>query len=80
MRNSSAALSFKLKTTASSAGRGNQAAVAGGNATTRVGDVENLEKQAGQVGASLSQDAVPLHFSQQTSLSFCIAYIHKLCG
>lgn len=54
MRNSSAALSFKLKTTASSAGRGNQAAVAGDNATTRVGDVENLEKQAGQVGASLS--------------------------
>lgn len=42
MRNSSAALSFKLKTTVSSVGRGNQEAVAGDNVTARVGEVESL--------------------------------------
>lgn len=82
MRNSSAALSFKLKPTASSAGRGNQDTVAGEQCHSKGGRCKEFggeENQEGQVGASLSQKAVPLCFSQQTSLSFYIAYMLKLC-
>lgn len=74
MRNCSAALSFKLKTTASNAGRGNQEAAAGGECHSKGGRCGE-ENQTGQVGASLSQEAVLLRFSQQTSLSFCTAYM-----
>lgn len=79
MRNSNAALSFKLKTTVSSAGRENQEALrGGGGGGSKGGRYEEFggeENQAGQVGGSLSQEAVPLCFSQQTSLSFYIAYM-----
>lgn len=65
MRNSSVSLSFKLETTVSSVGRGNQEAVAGGQCHSKGGRCEEFggqENQAGQIGASLSQEAVPLLF------------------
>lgn len=60
MRNSNAALSFKLKTTASSVGRGNQEAAAGGQSHSRggrCGEFGGEENQAGQVGAGPSQES-----------------------
>lgn len=74
MRNCSAALSFKLKTTVSSAVRGNQEAAAGGQCHKQGWEMWR-GKPAGQVGASLSQEAVPLCLSQQTSLSFYTAHM-----
>lgn len=82
MRNSSVSLSFKLETTVSSVGRGNQEAVAGGQCHSKGGRCEEFggqENQAGQVHASLSQEAVPLLFfhSRPLCLSMLLTCLLK---